>query len=62
MPDWRPRLADAKAPLDFLLIFSTPPLPFVAALAGVTIGIATSAVAYMASVKSLIADLLMRLS
>jgi hypothetical protein len=31
-------------------------------LAGVTIGIATSAVAYMASVKSLIADLLMRLS
>jgi len=33
-----------------------------AALAGVTMGTTTSAVAYMVSVKSLIANLLMRLS
>jgi hypothetical protein len=37
-------------------------LLFVSALAGVTIGTTTSAVAYMANVKSRIAFLLMRLS
>ena len=37
-------------------------LPFVAALADVTMGTITIAVAYMANVKSRVADLLMRLS
>jgi hypothetical protein len=37
-------------------------LLFVAASAGVTMGITTSAAAYVASVKSPIANLLMRLS
>jgi ABC-type uncharacterized transport system permease subunit len=46
----------------FFLFFSISLPPFVAALAGVTTGTITSAVAHMASVKSLIADLLMRLS
>jgi hypothetical protein len=43
----------------FLAFFSS--LPFVAALADVTKGTITSAVAYMANVKSRVADLLMRL-
>jgi hypothetical protein len=42
------------------LAFSSS-LPFVAALADVTMGTITSAVAYMANVKSRVADLLMRL-
>jgi len=46
----------------FFLFFSISPLPFVAALAGVTVGTTTSAVAHMTNVKSPIADLLMRLS
>jgi hypothetical protein len=46
----------------FFLFFPISSLPFVAALAGATMGTATSAVAHMASVKSRIADLLMRVS
>jgi hypothetical protein len=59
------RSADPGSPepglvwIVFLAFFSS--LPFVAALADVTKGTITSAVAYMANVKSRVADLLMRL-
>jgi hypothetical protein len=47
---------------DILFFFFISLLLFVTALAGVTIGTTTSGVAYMASVKSLIANLVIRLS
>ncbi len=47
--------------LMFLCFFFVSVL-FAAAVAGLTMGTAASAVAYMTSVKSRIADLLMRLS
>jgi hypothetical protein len=46
----------------FFLFLLMSPLLFAAALAGVAVGTTTSAVAHIASVKSLIADFLMRLS
>jgi hypothetical protein len=55
-------LAIAGLLWDTFFFFFISLLPFVAALAGVTVGTTASAVAYMASVKSVIADLLMFLS
>ena len=62
----RARPADQESPKPeflwiFFLCFICLPL-LVAALAGVTMGTTISAVVHMASVKSLIANLLMRLS
>ena len=56
------RLAIAGLLWDTFFFFVISLLLFVAALAGVTVGTITSAVAYMANVKSVMADLLMRLS
>jgi hypothetical protein len=61
------RLEDLGSPMPgpfwiFFLFFPVSSLLFGAALADATMGTTTSAVAHMASVKSRIANLLMRLS
>jgi hypothetical protein len=63
----RARLEDLGLPMPglfwvFFLFFFISLLLFVSDLAGVIIGATTNVVAYMASVKSLVANLLMLLS
>ena len=55
-------LGSLKPGLLWIFLAFSSSLLFAAALADVTMGTITSAVAYMANVKSRLADLLMRLS